>query len=498
MASRKLSQPQPQPQPRPRQRQVFRMLSPTVGAARVTSRALPASYLLGLLACVLFGLAIVPGNGEFQALAIVLVVCAVFVVALLFNQQRPGHNASMTDQATPTLLLLVWAALFSMGWGALNDEGLLVSLVTPWSSGRLAQAMLLVLLCAYLPALLIARLQERAAWCDVRFGLMAGGVLLAGLMVVRASPHPAIDVWHLQQAGAQLLADGRNPYPAVAVLDTGGQLGGLVPYAYPPVQLYATLPSYVLGGDVRYAMVVAVVLTGVALRSIAHRAGAPSGLAQDAPALFVWLTPKLFFLVEQAWVDPVALAFICLAVSTLLARRPVLAAILFGLALGSKQTMFWLVPLLGLLPGFRPRLQVLALGVAAATVAPFVVLDWHAFYRANIEFVFGLPARPTALTLLNWYHLVLGGEVSPWPGFLAAAALVVIARWRLSRSLGAFAASAALTYALFFALNKIAFANYYFFVLGLSALSAAAALSRQQRPAVIADGPEPGSVVVVR
>jgi hypothetical protein len=437
--------------------------------------SIPASYAMSVLASLLFGLAIVPRNGAFDSGALALCIGGLLVLSVLFVKQLLGRTTFIEGSAIFVLLRLIWVALFCMAWAAANDVWLLVSVGVPWVSGRAVQAFLLLMLCTYLPALLIPRLREGAIWRHVRFGLFACAVLLGGWFVLQASPHPTIDVWELQQEGARLLSAGHNPYPAVAVHDTGIRAEAFVPYAYPPMQLYATLPAFVVGGDVRYAMVVAVVLTGLALRALASRKSGIPSLAQDAPALLLWLSPKLFLILEQAWVDPVGLALLCGAVYAYVARRLVMAAILFGLAFGAKQTMFWLIPLAALLPAFSRRQWFVALGTTAASVLPFVIWDWHALYNATVTFVVDMPARLDALTLLNWYYYYTGWTAPTWLGVILAAAVVALAIWRLPKSVCSFSVAVSLTYAVLFTFSKIAFANYYFLVSGLAALAAATA-----------------------
>ena len=144
------------------------------------------------------------------------------------------------------------------------------------------QDLLLLLLCSYLPALLIPRWHKPSVLRQVRFGLFAGLILLGGWVVLHVSPQPAIDVWNLQQEGAQVLSAGGDPYSRVAVSGTGAPTDGSVPYAYPPLQLYATLPAFLLGHDVRYAMVV---MACLALRLLSGPSRRIPALAQDAPAL---------------------------------------------------------------------------------------------------------------------------------------------------------------------------------------------------------------------
>src|SRR5262249_26117875 len=153
---------------------------------------------------------------------------------------------------------------------------------------------------------------------------------------------PAIDVWSLQMDATRSLLAGRNPFTEVSVANTApGMEGGSVPCAYPPTQLLFALPGRLLGA-VRYSMLAAVLVTGLLSRVLARRAGRQvPQFATDAPTLFLWLSPKLYFIVEQAWIDPIQLALASLAVAAQASNRRWWSVVLFGLLFTSKQTMFW-------------------------------------------------------------------------------------------------------------------------------------------------------------
>jgi hypothetical protein len=242
------------------------------------------------------------------------------------------------------------------------------------------------------------------------------------------------------------------------------------------VQLYVTLPAYAAFGDVRYAMLAAVILAGIAMRYITGRARAelPS-IAEDAPALYIWLMPKLFFILEQAWVDPVQVMFIAFALAAHVGKRPYIAAALVGFVLASKQTMFWAVGLTGVLLHFDRRQWGIALAVGAALVLPFVLLDFRALKHSNFDFLNQLPSRPDALTFNSWYLRKFESEMPKSVGFALAGLASVFAMWRMRGSVARLGLAIATTYAFFFAFNKWAFANYYFLISSLTALAAASA-----------------------
>ncbi|HMC33402.1 MAG TPA: hypothetical protein VKH65_03290, partial [Myxococcales bacterium] len=161
----------------------------------------------------------------------------------------------------------------------------------------------LVVLSAYLC------IHLRASLVRARFLLLLLCFLLLGIVVLRASPRPWIDVWVFQQGGADALLHGANPY-SVSYPDIYGP-NALAPYApellqgqrvvafpYPPLTLLAGVPAFAAFGDVRYALLA---LTVAAAWLIAR--AAPGNTGELAAAL-VLFQPRTMFVLEQAWTEP--------------------------------------------------------------------------------------------------------------------------------------------------------------------------------------------------
>lgn len=200
--------------------------------------SVPNGYGLALLGCGLMGVAIVPSRGAYSGLAVAAVVLGLLVLLVLYAEQfGTPLSAGSRPEAPLTLMRLVWVGAFGLAWLAWNDSGLLVYQVRSWSAGRTAQAAGLLLLLTYLPALVSTRLREPTGWRWARFGLFACLMVVAGLAALSSSPHPQIDVWDLQQAGADSLLHGHNPFAEVAVADTGPRAGagaGAIPLSARP------------------------------------------------------------------------------------------------------------------------------------------------------------------------------------------------------------------------------------------------------------------------
>jgi len=379
-----------------------------------------------------------------------------------------------TEVRTQLLVRVVPAVLALFIVSALIDSRLLIDLDRPWWTLRALSLVELVLVATYLrpPS------DSTSRWPTVRFALFGLCLALAMLETLRLSPVPHIDVWTVQTGGAQAILDGKNPFEVVGVVDTApGVVRDDVPYVYPPLQALLTVPGLLLG-DVRFTMGSALLVLGIALRDLVLRSGRRlDPMLVDAPALMVWLSPKLLFIFQQSWIDPVQIALIAAATALAVRRRVWLSAIAFGLVLASKQTMFWVAPLAFVtFPMFRLRHAVVAAALVVATYVPFVLWNWPALFHANLGFVAGLPSRPDALSFVNWAWLALGVRVPYGIAFPIAATMVGYVVLRRRAEPKVFGIALLVTYFVFFTLNKWTFANYYFSLLGLAALGAAMSL----------------------
>ena len=125
--------------------------------------------------------------------------------------------------------------------------------------------------------------------------------------------------------------------------------------------------------------------------------------------------------------------------------------------------------------GFRP-VAVPAVVVAAVVTLPLALWEPAGFLRAVVELQFYQPFRPEALSYLG----LLAG-----PGGHAAVrdrrgvrggggGHGGLALWRAARTPAGFALGVSALFLAFFVLNKQAFANYYFFVIGALCVAVAA------------------------
>jgi hypothetical protein len=458
-------------------------------------RRLPEfAVLLGVSFVVGFADEISHGRYLGPALACLALALAVLTWRFVAGIAAPAPAPAPAPASAVTLG--IWVVVTSMPVTALLDPKILAHPHSSLWMLRALEVASILLLTTYLP--FIASGADTPLVRRVRFAAFAAVTLAGGVAILHISPAPTIDVWDLQMHGARALLRGENPYVTVTVPDTTPiHPFPYVPFVYAPGTLYAGVIGLLIGGDVRYAMLIALGLAGLALRAIARpppHASTPAlaSLVEDAPALFVWLMPPLAFILELGWTDPIQLGLICVGVATALRGRSLLGAMVFGLAATSKQTMCWMIPLAGFALGYRPREWLALLGVLALGVGPFAIANFGALKYDTFDLIRGLVPRADSLGFAVWYQATFGHAFPTVVSTLGALATIGATAYG-ARSLGRgpapanllamraslFGRAAALTYFVYFFFAKQAFANYYFLVAGLAALAGATALRSQ-------------------
>lgn len=456
-----------------------------------------------LAAIVLLGLGTSNNNGHWSMLSFAIVSSALVVMGWRFAialaaggpaSSREGESGS-AGGAQRYRGYVVLALLATMPATALLDGRLLPpAALARFGFGRGIQGLSLVLLATYLPFLRAEATAEPERRKTTRFAVFGALLFLAGVMAIRVSPEPDIDVWTIQERAAQLVLQGKNPYVWIAVPTSDRADDFTVVYNYPPISIYLALLGRCIGGDPRYGMLASMIVAGVALRVIA-RTGRSEKVAEDRPALFddapalaFWLWSPLLFVLDRAWIDPLQVALLASAVAAYVRRWETLAAAVLGVALSSKQSMFWLVPLAFALLRFDvKRWAALAAG-ALVPLLPFMVWDLARLKHNLFDFMAGLGPRHDALCFTAFVHHAFGAEFPHQIGFALGAIAVGIAWWRRPARTGdvdrtahalAFAQATAVTYYLFFFFNRWMFANYYCTVAGFVAITAAVAAARR-------------------
>jgi hypothetical protein len=439
----------------------------------------PVDYGWLLLVSILFGVANGISHGRWQQLAFFLLLGTLGLLGWRFGRARTGGPSLKRH--------VVFALVLVLPIFGLADPKILAQAVLPTAILRPAQIANLLLLLSYTP-FLDGKRKESTQIQNLRFFALAAVLVAGGIATIHITPVPGIDVWTIQQEAGHLLRAGKNPYQWVALPDSDPENTFTVPFVYPPAAVYTSFLGVNLFGDCRYIQLAAMVIAGFALRAIARARSVGTTIStfeQEAPTLVFWLTPLLWMVVELSWVDPIQIALITVATAAFVTNRRAAAAVIFGVACSSKQTMFFLVPLAGVILRFTIREWILFAVGAATPVLPFLIWDWRALKAANFDLLANLPPRRDALCFTNAIWKFFHANYPPASAFLFGAGATALATWRgykqaARRTPVDFARALVFTYFVFFFFNRWAFANYYFLLTGLSALSAAAALGKEE------------------
>jgi hypothetical protein len=311
-----------------------------------------------------------------------------------------------------------------------------------------------------------------------------GSFFVLGAWLIAKSPAPGIDVFTWTNYAIENFAKGHNPwmidYPnpyghtlwyAPGLADNQWYHSG---YGYPPASFLLSALGYLVGGDMRWANLTCLAIAASCFFFIRGRFGAIA-------AVLLLATPRILFILEQAWTDVYIIGFLGLVMWSAI-KWPKATPYFLGVMFAIKQYMVFVAPLALLLlpPEWTLKQKVIffakALGTAALITLPFGVTNPVKFI--NSITVSGLPFRVEALSFLS--KTAVNG-VPVWPVWIQLPLMVpayLLIWWRAPRGPVGFAMGMALVMSVFFSFSKHAFCNHHFLSLGCACAALAAILSQ--------------------
>lgn len=420
------------------------------------ARGLDEWVLVPLLAAwLLLGFAMGLTNGAYsgKAVALATIGLALTAVATWFVGRVPRVETGETNEVVAA------AVAIALGGGLAGtivfDAGIYGAGTALGSSRKLA----VVAGIAAVAALLGPAAWRRAAWMS-----SVVTASLAGVLMILASPEPRIDVWYFLTAAARNLPRGINMYEHCLTVNTDPLSNCIYPYL--PGTAIVQAPFQALFGDIRYSYVAALAGASFFVYQISPRRWAA------ALGALVLVQPKMLFLIEQAWPEPLMFVAIAATVWATLAGRHRWAVFAFAVAIATKQHVLLLVPLAAWWPAFGLRRALTSLAGGTAVVLAWFLAAPADFLNDALWFNLRLPPRLDSLSLYT--TAVLRG----WTPHFALVALVTLGTlcyvmWRLPRDERGFALGATFVLFAFSLANKQSFFNEWTLVLQLLVLSAA-------------------------
>jgi hypothetical protein len=320
-------------------------------------------------------------------------------------------------------------------------------------------------------------------------GYMLIGVLLFAAMIytLRAVPQPFIDVFVANSLGADYFLQGLNPYTGKYPDIYRGYYDYVPGYVYWPGVLYLQTLAKTVFGDVRYATIIAELVTVLSLRRILKVLKWDPLFRNIVP--IVWLSfPVSFFVLQQAWVDPLLICMAALFVLFLLENKMIFAGIALGYFCGIKQYSVFFGFLASAYVLFRSKtdqqegarlkepkswnwkefnqLLLISALVFFALVLPFALWDWEGFYFNTVHMPLSQKMRMDSLSLVAGFAragITVSGMQSAMIYLLAVlSSLYWIATKSRVNQLQTFTAGLIVTYGATFLFGKQAFCNYYY------------------------------------
>jgi hypothetical protein len=443
------------------------------------------------------GLAIDDNLGDYSATALAwLTVAFALCIAAVTMGEYPTVERSLRRWLTLLLIIVVIVQPMAL----LRETHIPVaSRATPLyrqSMDTIRTGVLLVMALG-----LALSLNLRALRWPLLLVMLAAFGMIATVAFNNLAKDPHIDVMMFQQNASATLLHGGNPYdPSVVrfpniygpgtpfygpgVVDDQQQLTYGFPYF--PLSLLLVVPGYLFGGDVRYAHVAALMLAA-AMMCMAR----PGRWGALAATIFL-LTPRALYVTDLAWSEPMLMLTFSI-VMLCACRFPRALPYALGLYFATKQYTILSLPAVLLLvhgPEFWKNLLITlckVAGVAAVITLPFFLWNPRQFFRAVVSWQLVQPFRADALSYLVWWARTFHPEAIDQrrlavPGWrpplitplLAVAPAAALALWRCARTPAGFAAAVTLINFTFFAFNKQAFCNYYYFVIATACWTVAA------------------------
>ncbi len=283
----------------------------------------------------------------------------------------------------------------------------------------------------------------------------------AGIAMVLAAPQPRIDVFHLLQVSGRGLVEGsdmyrqqwarsRADYPVRGLFDV---------YPYLPGTTLALVPFRLGLGDVRYGLLLALVLAAMTVRRAARGALTEGVGIPAALPLVILVFPGSMYALQQSWTEPLLIACLAGMVWAVASGRTRWAIVLFAAALASKQHMALLVPIAAAWPAFGPRRAFASVGIAVAVVLPWVLAGpsdfWHDAVMTNLRY----PVRGDSLSVPG--VLAHAGVTTGFAPMAVALGFAYWLAWRVRVDAAGFCAGAAAVLLTLDVMNKQSYFNHY-------------------------------------
>lgn len=275
-----------------------------------------------------------------------------------------------------------------------------------------------------LPLLLIFVFKKSIKYVGI--GVFPLFILLAfilRLMIVKASPDPAIDIFVLLKEAPVKLLQGINPYNSTYTQVYSGTVTDN--YTYWPYSIYLEMPFVLIFKDPRVILIIADILAGAGLFYM----GGKTSTAKLFSLIYLF-RPNSLYMIEQSFLTPIYTLLTYLFFYSILKFKPVITGISLAILSGIQPLYLMLIPLTVNLWLKKLRIISVFLLVFLLGVLPFYFWDKTSFIDKNILFYFKSTSELKTIPIhsslnLNTAFFIITGKDLPF--FLTFSMLAFIA-----------------------------------------------------------------------
>lgn len=232
------------------------------------------------------------------------------------------------------------------------------------------------------------------------------------ILIIIASPNPAIDIFVLLKEAPIKLLNGVNPYDTVYTRVYAGNITDN--YTYLPFSIFLELPFILIFKDPRVLLIIADVISAIMI----YHSGNKSRSSIYLSLIFLF-RPNSLFMIEQSFLTPVYTLFTFIFIYSLLKFKSLLTGISLAVLAGIQPIYLIFIPLTFFLWKNKNKAIFTFSITFLMTIMPFFIWNPEKFIDKNILFYFKpveeLQTIPIHISLnLNTVFYTFSGKDFPF------------------------------------------------------------------------------------
>ncbi len=333
-------------------------------------------------------------------------------------------------------------------------------------------------------------------------------IFVAKILVLKVSPNPYIDVFRSNSLAVDYLLSFNNPYSQTYPDIYSGLYDYMPGFLYWPGYLIWSVPFKLVFGDIRFGMVLADALSAIALLRISQKLNLNFEFSMFL-VLSWMLFPIRYFVIEQAWIDPLLFCAFVWSICFYLEKRILLFGLTLGFLCSIKQYAvlipWFLIPIIYRRSfGELKKVIVYCLCSVLVLFIFFLIWDFNGFLNMTVLNHWDANIRQDAYSMLPFLGRFIGLDLmQKISQFVVALSIFIPTLWLYMKKdieLKSVFACILTSFGISFFFGKFAFANYYDLLAGFTVVyimfHAAAIKNMDRYAALLSHNKNNGSIKI--